>query len=66
MNFIWIVIPGSELIQLRHLSGIHECALTYMTLVLLYNSIDVSAKALKAVEAMSSTPKVNGHTKKSN
>ncbi|MCJ1387380.1 hypothetical protein MMC18_000223 [Xylographa bjoerkii] len=34
--------------------------------VLLYNSIDASAKALKAVDTMSNTLKANGHTKKVN
>jgi hypothetical protein len=62
MNFIWIVIPGSMLPGPNLLFPaipLTTCA------VLLYSSIDNTAKAFRAVEKMSKTLNANGQVKKS-
>jgi len=67
MNFIWIVIPGCKLFfGLCVQPGTYVWTNTRSPLDLLYQSIDATAKAFRALDKMSKSQQGNGHVKKSN
>lgn len=71
MNFIWIVIPGSKslftmLTRLGHALLSNQRLMRRFRPVLLYQSIDATGRAFKALDKMSKSLQGNGHVKKSN
>ena len=71
MNFIWIVIPGCksfpiELLQPDPTSLFRGLLIATLPTDLLYQSIDATAKAFRALDKMSKSLQGNGNVKKIN